>query len=1185
AGNTDLTLDPQRGPLAPTALSMTKVISITVNPVQDAPTLQIPTTASVNEDATLVFAGHGNEVQQLTFTGAGAPDTFTLTYGTNLTTNSIAWNSIGTTLAGNVQTALDALLGAGTTVVTASSPGLLATITFQGKLANANLTQLTASTLTPSGGTVAPSTLPEGSGNEVQTLTLGGLSGTATLSFGGTSGAVLTAPFAGLQVSELQANLEGIPGLAGNVTVLGATGGPFTLVYGNGLAGRNLPLLGTAVTGVATAAAAPASDGVRVDAVQTLTLTGASGNVTLYYDGAAGTTTVPAAAYTQANVQAAVNSIAALSGNVTVTGNGPFTLTFGKNLEGRSVSPVVAAWSGGSTLATTAPAVWNALLVNDVDQAYDPDWLGQVTLNVGQGVLTLGSTAGLTFSVGTGANDRTLQFTGTLADLNAALVGLTYRGDRDYNTGDPEDGIRTDKLVVTVNDWGNADLTPDSQRTLAAGLTGTHTVTLTVNPVQDAPTIQGPTTASVNEDTTLTFAGHGDEVQQLTFTGAVGGDTFTLTYGTNLTTNPIAWNVNGATLAGNLQAALDPIFGAGNTVVTAASGASATITFQGKLANANLTQLTASALMPSGGTVAPSTPTEGGGNEVQTLTLGGASGTAILSFGGADGAVLTAPYTGLQVSELQANLEGIAGLAGNVTALGAMGGPFTLVYGNVLAGRNLPLLGTAVTDAAAANAAPVSDGVRVDTVQTLTFSGASGSVTLWYDGVAGTAFTTYDQANVQAALDSIPALNGNVTVTGSDPFTLSFGTGLEGRSVSPVVASWSGGSTLATTATAGLGALLVNDVDQAYDPDWLGQVTLDVSQGVLTLGSTAGLTFLVGTGTNDRTLQFTGALVNLNAALAGLTYRGDRDYNLGDPDDGMRTDQLVLTINDLGNTDWRPEASRVLDALRTVRHTVTLTVNPVQDAPTIQGPTTASVNEDATLTFTGHVSEVQQLTFAGELAGDTFTLTYGTNLTTTPIAWDSIGATLAGNMQAALDLLLGAGNTRVTATSGAAATITFQGKLANANLAEFTAISLAPSSGTVTPSTLTQGSGNEVQTLTLSGASGTATLSFGGTNGAPLTAPYAGLQVSELQANLEGISGLAGNVLALGAMGGPFTLVYGNGLAGQNLLLLGTAVAGAATATVAPVSDGVRVDAVQTLTLSGASGNVTLWYDGASGTT
>ncbi|MCY2990952.1 MAG: Ig-like domain-containing protein [Planctomycetota bacterium] len=1180
-GNADLTPDSERTLAA--GLTGTHTVTLTVNPMQDAPTIQGPTTASVDEDTPLVFVGHGNEVQLLTFAATLADgDRFTLTYGTNLTTNPIVWNASGATLAGNLQAALDLLFGAGNTVVTATS-GAVATITFQGQLANANLTEFTASALAPSNGTVAPSTLTEGSGNEVQTLTLGGESGTVMLSFGGANGAVLTAPYAGLQVSELQANLDGIAGLAGNVLALGATGGPFTLVYGNVLAGRNLPLLGTTVTDAAAAAATSVSDGVRVDMVQTLTLGGASGNVTLWYDGVAGTAF---SVVDQPNVQAALDSIPALNGNVTVTGSDPFMLSFGTGLEGRSVSPVVASWSGGSTLSTVATTGLGALLVNDVDQPYDPDWLGQVTLDVGQGVLTLGSTAGLTFLVGTGTNDRTLRFTGALANLNAALAGLTYRGDRDYNLGDPDDGMRTDQLVLTINDSGNSNLTPEASRVLDALRTVRHTVTLTVNPVQDAPTIQGPTTASVNEDTSLVFAVHRNEVQQLALAGAIAGDTFTLTYGTNLTTNPIAWNASGATLAANVQAALDLLLGAGNTVVTV-SGGSATITFQGKLASANLAQFTASRLTLSNGTVTPSTLTQGSGNEVQTLTLGGASGTATLSFGGVSGAAVTAPYTGLQVSELQANLEGIPELAGNVLVLGALGGPFTVVYGNGLAGRNLPLLGTAVTGFATATVAPVSNGVRVDAVQTLNLSGASGSVTLWYEGVSGTTTVpaaAYTLANVQAALNSIGALNGNVTVTGAGPFTLTFGGGLEGRGVSPVVAAWTGGSTLATTATAGLGALLVNDVDQAYDPDWLGQVTLTVGQGVLTLGSTAGLTFLVGTGTNDRLLQFTGALANVNAALAGLTYRADRDFNLGDPDDGMRTDQLVVTIDDLGNTDLTPDSIRTLVAGWTSTHTVMLTVNPVQDAPTIQGPTTASVDEDTTLVFAGHGSEVQQLTFDNLHAEETFTLTYGTNLTTDPIFWDADGATLAADVQAALDTLLGAGNTVVTASSGALATITFQGKLANANLMQLTASSLAPPVGTVTPSTLTEGSGNEVQTLTLGGASGTATLSFGGASGAVLTAPYAGLQASELQANLEGIPGLVGNVWALGAMGGPFTVVFGNGLAGRNLPLLGTAVTGSATAAAALVSDGVRVDAVQTLTLSGASGSVTLSYDGVAGT-
>jgi hypothetical protein len=67
-------------------------------------------------------------------------------------------------------------------------------------------------------------------------------------------------------------------------------------------------------------------------------------------------------------------------------------------------------------------------------------------------------------------------------------------------------------------------------------------------------------------------------------------------------------------------------------------------------------------------------------------------------------------------------------------------------------------------------------------------------------------------------------------------------------------------------------------------------VTLNVSHGTLTLGTTTGLTTVSGNGTGSVTL--TGTTANLNAALASLVYRGSHNYSGGDT--------LSLTATDSG---------------------------------------------------------------------------------------------------------------------------------------------------------------------------------------------------------------------------------------------------------------------------------------------
>ncbi len=83
----------------------------------------------------------------------------------------------------------------------------------------------------------------------------------------------------------------------------------------------------------------------------------------------------------------------------------------------------------------------NAITVSDVDAA-----TLQVTLSVAHGVLTLSGTTGLSFSVGDGIGDSTMTFSGTTAAINAALDGLIYRGNLNYNG--------SDTLTITTSDLG-----------------------------------------------------------------------------------------------------------------------------------------------------------------------------------------------------------------------------------------------------------------------------------------------------------------------------------------------------------------------------------------------------------------------------------------------------------------------------------------------------------------------------------------------------------------------------------------------------------------------------------------------------------------------------------------------------------------------------------------------------------
>jgi VCBS repeat-containing protein len=130
--------------------------------------------------------------------------------------------------------------------------------------------------------------------------------------------------------------------------------------------------------------------------------------------------------------------------------------------------------------------------LSDID-ALDTDEI-TLTLSVSDlgdtdAALTFSTPTGLTFSNGSNG-DSSFTVTGTKANIIAALnAGLTYRAPDNYHG--------SDTLSITVNDEGHTGLGGEK--------TDTHEITITVNPVNDAPTTEDAA-FSVNEDTTLTFS-------------------------------------------------------------------------------------------------------------------------------------------------------------------------------------------------------------------------------------------------------------------------------------------------------------------------------------------------------------------------------------------------------------------------------------------------------------------------------------------------------------------------------------------------------------------------------------------------------------------------------------------------------------------------------------------------------
>jgi VCBS repeat-containing protein len=129
------------------------------------------------------------------------------------------------------------------------------------------------------------------------------------------------------------------------------------------------------------------------------------------------------------------------------------------------------------TAIVFSTATNNAIMVLDGDAGSSV----QITLTATNGTLTLGSTTNV---VVTGDLTSTVIATGSIANLNAALNGLRFTPNANYNG--------SASLQIVTNDGAPVQLGGD--------LSDTDALNITVTAVSDNPTISGAITAAVTED-------------------------------------------------------------------------------------------------------------------------------------------------------------------------------------------------------------------------------------------------------------------------------------------------------------------------------------------------------------------------------------------------------------------------------------------------------------------------------------------------------------------------------------------------------------------------------------------------------------------------------------------------------------------------------------------------------------
>ncbi len=638
--------------------------------------------------------------------------------------------------------------------------------------------------------------------------------------------------------------------------------------------------------------------------------------------------------------------------------------------------PVITAPAAAATTENVALTLSGANAISMVDAAAGSN-ADSLTLSVSDGTLTLGSTSGLTFTAGANGT-ASMSVTGTLSNLNAALVGLSYSPNVRF-TG-------PDFLKVSIIDPGDS-------------LSASTSVTLTVNP-DSVPAITAPATATTNENVPLTFSGANaisvadtavtSTADSLTLSVDVGtlklGSTSGLTFtaGANQTAS---MTVTGT--IGNLDAALVGLTYTSTSGYAGSDALTISLADPGDaLSNSTSVGLTINAppvitapatgsmeenfsLVFSGANAISVADTAAGGN-ADSLTLSVGDGTLIL--GSTSGLTFTAGASG----------DASMTVTGTITNLNAALAGLTYVPGNNFSGGDSLTIGitdpgdtltastsvtltvidpppptitapaTATTNEnssltfSGSNAISVADSEAGSNADSLKLSVSDGALTLGSTsgltvaaGANGSASMT-----VTGTLGNLDAALAGLTYTpktgysGSDSLAISIADAGDHLSAAtsvsltvkdptpPTITAPSTATTIENTAFVFSGTNAITMSDSGVGN--ADSLKLSVSDGTLTLGSTSGLTFTAGTN-GSASMTVTGTVSNLNAALAGLTYTPKTGYS--------GSDSLTMSITDPGDS---------LSGSASVKLTVSAFV-----APKFTASSSASLNEDSSLVFSG----------------------------------------------------------------------------------------------------------------------------------------------------------------------------------------------------------------------------------------
>ena len=159
------------------------------------------------------------------------------------------------------------------------------------------------------------------------------------------------------------------------------------------------------------------------------------------------------------------------------------------NLSAVNDAPVLSVPSAKTVSEDTLLSI-TGISVADVDAASSAV---KITMSVAQGRLTLAQTTGLSFTLGDGSSDAAMTFTGTLAQVNAALARVDYLGNANYSG--------SDTLTISSDDQGNTGS--------GGAKTDSRSIAITVAAANNAPVFAVPGEQAMPANTPLSISGIG----------------------------------------------------------------------------------------------------------------------------------------------------------------------------------------------------------------------------------------------------------------------------------------------------------------------------------------------------------------------------------------------------------------------------------------------------------------------------------------------------------------------------------------------------------------------------------------------------------------------------------------------------------------------------------------------------